>query len=33
MDAEDLVVDDDTEGKKVEHVRKVVPYIGVSVLA
>ena len=33
MDAEYLVVDDDAEGEIVEHIGKVVPYIGVAVFA
>lgn len=33
MDAEDLVVDDDAEGEEVEHVREVVPDVGVAVFA
>jgi len=32
MNAEYLVVDDDTQGEKVEHVRKIVPYVGRPVL-
>ncbi len=31
MHAEDLVVDDHTQGQKIEHVGKVVPDIGVSI--
>ena len=33
MDAEYLVVDDHAEGQKVKHVGKVVPDVGVAVLA
>lgn len=33
MNAKDLVVDDDAEGKKIEHVRKIVPHIGIAVFA
>jgi hypothetical protein len=31
MNTKDLIVDDDTQGEKVEHVRKVVPHICVPV--
>lgn len=31
MDAEDLVVDDDAQGEKVEHVGKIMPHIGVAI--
>lgn len=31
--AEDLIVDDDAEGEKVEHVGEVVPDVGVAVFA
>lgn len=33
VDAEDLVVDDDAERQEVEHVREVVPDVGVAVFA
>ena len=33
MHTEYLVVNDDAQGEKVKHVGKVVPHIGVSVLA
>ena len=33
MYAEDLVIDDDGERQEVEHVGKIVPYIGIAVLA
>lgn len=33
MYAENLVVDYDAEGEEIEHVREVVPDVGVSVLA
>lgn len=31
MHAKDLVVDHDAESKKVEHVGKVMPHVGISV--
>lgn len=33
MHAEDLIVDDDTEGEEVEHVCEVVPDVGIAVFA
>lgn len=33
MDTEDLIVDDDAQGKEIEHVRKMVPDLGGAVLA
>ena len=33
MNAENLVVNDDAESEEVKHVRKIVPYIGVSIFA
>ena len=33
MHAEDLVVDHDAEGQEIEHIREIVPDIGVAVLA
>lgn len=32
MHAEDLVIDDHTEGKEIKHIREIVPYIGIAVL-
>lgn len=33
MYTEYLIVDDHTEGQKIEHVGKVVPYVGIAVLS
>lgn len=33
MHTEDLVVDDNAQGKKIEHIRKVMPNVCVSVLS
>lgn len=33
MNAEDLVVDDDRQREKVEHVREIMPYVRVAVFA
>ena len=33
VDTEDLVIDDDGQGQVVEHIRKVVPHIGIAVFA
>lgn len=33
VNAEDLVVNDDAEGKKIEHVGEVMPYIRIAILA
>ena len=33
MDAENLVVDDNTQREKVEHVCKVVPHIGIPIFS
>lgn len=33
MNAEDLVIDDNAESQKVEHIREIVPDVCVSILA
>lgn len=33
MDAEDLIVDDDAQGKEIEHVGEVMPHVCVAVFA
>jgi hypothetical protein len=33
VDAEDLVINDDTQRQKVKHICEVMPYVGITVLA
>ena len=33
VNTENLVIDDDAEGEKIEHICEIVPYVGVSVFA
>ncbi len=33
MNAKDLVVDDDAKCKKIEHVREIVPHVGIAIFA
>ncbi len=33
MNTKDLIVDDDAQGEKIKHVRKIMPDVGVAVFA